>query len=150
VADRHAAVTGEDAATRLANAKRAAVSAITPHLKRLSERTVEKSIREGILSQLPGQPEIAAAIPINISIDGSAAVAAELGRLQDLINNGNLSEAIERYPVRETPALAEIARKLGFQSQEQYEGTVLKLLMDDQETLQLVRSFFDTLLNDMP
>lgn len=116
VVDRHAVVTGEDASTRLANAKRAAISAVTPHIARLSERTVEKAVREKILSRLPGQPEIALGKPINISLDLHDIVTTERGRLQDSINNENLSEIIERYPVRETSALTDIAHYLGFQS----------------------------------
>jgi ABC-type lipoprotein export system ATPase subunit len=149
VAERHAVVTGEDASTRLANAKSAAILAVTPQIQRLSERTVEKTVREAILSHLPGQPEIAAGTPINVSIDLPAFVATERGRLQDSIKSGNLAEIIERYPVRETSALTDIARKLGFQSREQYESTVRKLLIDDQETLNVVKSFFGTLPNDI-
>jgi ABC-type lipoprotein export system ATPase subunit len=149
VVERHATVTGEDASTRLANAKSAAISAVTPQIQRLSQRTVEKTVREEILTHLPGQPEIAAGTPINLSIDLPAIVAAERGRLQASINNGNLLEIIERYPVRETSALTDIAHKLGFQNREQYEGTVRKLLMDDPEGLKAVKSFFDTLSNDI-
>jgi ABC-type lipoprotein export system ATPase subunit len=149
VAERHVTVTGEDASIRLASAKSAAISAVTPHIQRLTDRTVEKTIREMILSQLPGQPEIAAGAPINFSIDLPAIVAAERVRLQDSVNNGTLSEIIERYPVRETSALTDIARNLGFQNREQYEGTVRKLLMDDPETLRVVKSFFGTLPNDI-
>jgi ABC-type Mn2+/Zn2+ transport system ATPase subunit len=149
VAERHAIVTGDDASTRLANAKSTALSAVTSQIQRLSERTVEKTLREAIISHLPGQPEITAGTPINISINVSAVVAAERVRLQASINNGDLSEIIERYPVRETSALTDIARKLGFQSREQYEGTVRKLLMDDQETLKVVKSFFSTLVSDI-
>jgi ABC-type cobalamin/Fe3+-siderophores transport system ATPase subunit len=149
VAERHATVTGEDASTRLANAKSAAISAVTSQVQRLSERAVEKALREKILSQLPGQPEIAAGIPINFSIDVGALVASERVRLEANIRNDNLSDIIGRYPVRETSALTDIARKLGFQNRDQYEGTVRKLLMDDQETVGIVRSFFGSLPSDI-
>jgi ABC-type lipoprotein export system ATPase subunit len=147
--EKHAAITGEDAITLLADAKAAAISAVTPHLQRLSQRTVEKALRDAVLSQLPGQPEIAAGTAINISIDVPAAVATEQARLQDSLNNGRLSEIIERYPVRETSALTDIARKLGFQNREQYEGTVRKLLIDDPDSLNVVKGFFGTLPNDL-
>ena len=51
--------------------------------------------------------------------------------------------------IRETPALARIAVKLGFQGCEQYEGAVRKLLMDDKEALTFVRSLFGTLESDI-
>lgn len=62
---------------------------------------------------------------------------------------GNLEEIISRYPIRETPALDKIAKELGFQSREQYEGAVQKLLMDDNEALTFVRSLFGTLEADI-
>ncbi len=55
VAERHAAVTGENADTRLENAKNAAVAAIGPHIQRLSERASEKILREKVFENLPGK-----------------------------------------------------------------------------------------------
>jgi hypothetical protein len=51
--------------------------------------------------------------------------------------------------VRETPALDTIARKLGFQDRDQYEGAVRKLLMDEADALTFVRSLFGTLARDI-
>ncbi len=149
VAERHAAIIGGDAAARLADAKSAAISAVTTQVQRLSERIVEKTIRENVVSQLPGQTQIAAGAPVNISVDVAALVAAECARLQTNLASENLSEIIRRYPVRETSALADIARKLGFQNREQYESAVRELLMDDPEPLDVVKGFFETLPNDI-
>ena len=149
VAERHASVTGEDASTRLANAKTAALSAVTSNVQRLSERAVEKTVREKILSHVPRQPDIRAGTPVNISLDIQAIVGAERGLLQDSIDKENLGEIIARYPLRETSALTDIARRLGFQNRDQYESAVRKLLIDDRESLDLVRSFFGTLPEDI-
>lgn len=149
IAERHAVVTGEDALVRVANAKGAALAAVGPHVQRLSRRTVEKAIREDILRHLPGQPEIAAGKPVNLSIDVSAVVDAERVRIQNSVDAGDLSDIIARYPVRETSALAEIAKRLGFQGREQYEGAVRKLLMDDEVALKFVTSLFGTLKADI-
>jgi ABC-type lipoprotein export system ATPase subunit len=145
VAQRHAAVTGDDASTRLANAKTAAIDAIKPHIQRLSERTAEKAIREEIFRHLPTRAEIAAGAPKNIYIDVARLVTEERERLQDAVNAGNLAEIISQYPVHETPALDKIAKALGFQNREQYEGAVRKLLMDDNEAVTFVKSLFGTL-----
>lgn len=149
IAERHAAVTGENAPVRLANAKSAALAAVGPHVQRLSQRAVEKAIREDILRHLPGQPEIAAGTPINISIDVSAVVDAERVSIQNSLDAGDLSGIIARYPVRETSALTEIAKRLGFQSREQYEGAVRKLLIDDEAALIFVTSLFGSLKADI-
>lgn len=149
VAQRHADVTGGDAATRLADAETAALEAIRPHIQRLSERTVEKKLREEVFRHLPGKKEIADGKPINICLNVASAVAAERERLQNALNKGNLTEIISQYPVRETPALDKIVKELGFQSREQYEGSVRKLLMDDNEALTFVKSLFGTLESDI-
>jgi hypothetical protein len=46
VVERHSTVTGDDALALLNSAKAAAAEAITPHIQRLSERAVEKVLRE--------------------------------------------------------------------------------------------------------
>jgi hypothetical protein len=98
---------------------------------------------------MPGKEEIAGANPIDISVDVSSIVKEECDRLQDALGNGKFEEVIARYPIRETPALTEIARKMGFQNREQYEGAVMQLLVDDAEALEFVKSLFGTLAEDM-
>ena len=149
VVERHAAITGEVALTHLAAAKAAAIAAITPHVQRLSERAVEKAIREEIFRHLPKKEEIATAAPIEVFVDVAAVVVLERDRLQNAVNAGDLMEIIAKYPVRETPALAKIALGLGFQDREQYEGAVRKLLIDDNEALSFVRTLFGSLASDI-
>ncbi len=149
VAQRHAAVTGEDASTCLDHAKNAAIEAIKPHLQRMSERTAEKAIREEVFRHLPTHKTIATGKPINISINVADFVNRERERLRNALDLGNLAEIISQYPVRETPALDKIAKELGFQDCEQYEGAVRKLLMDDDQALSFVKSLFGTLESDI-
>ncbi len=149
IAQRHATVTGDDPSISLDNAKNAAIEAVKPHIQRLSERAAEKPLREEVFRHLPTREKITAGLPISIFIDVSRAVTVERERLQKALDMGNLEEIISRYPIRETPALDKIAKELGFQSREQYEGAVQKLLMDDNEALTFVRSLFGTLEADI-
>jgi len=149
VAQRHAAVTGDDASLRLTNAKTAAITAIRPEVQRLSERTAEKALREEVFRHLPRREGIAAGEPISVSIDVVSAVTLERERLQNALDTDNLAEIISQYPVRETSALNKIAKELGFQNRKQYEGAVRKLLMDNNEALTFVKSLFGTLGADI-
>lgn len=149
VAERHAVVTGGNANARVAAAKAAALTAVGPHAQRLSSRAIEKKIRDQIDAKHPTQAQIASGAPINIAIDVGAQLAAELAAFQALVNAQNLESIICRYPVRETPAITEIARRLGFQDRTQYENAVRKLLMDDGTTLTFVRTLFGTLYADV-
>jgi hypothetical protein len=52
---------------------------------------------------------------------------------QSLVNN---------YPVRETRALNDISKALGFTDCDQYESAVRKLIMDDPTAVEFVRTLF--------
>lgn len=90
-----------------------------------------------------------AGLPFNLSIDIAAAVAMERARLDTAVAANDLEALIVRYPVRETPALSEIAGHLGFQDRDQYESAVQKLLIDDAAAVTFVRSLFGTLWQDI-
>lgn len=149
IAIRHASVTGESAESLVRAAEKAAFSAVTPHVQRLSERAVERTLRDELDKHWPKQAEIAAGIPISITIDVAATVNLELEMLSQAVAEQNLEKIIAHYPVRETPVLTEVARKLGFQTRDQYESAVRRLLMDDAEALDFVKSLFGTLSEDM-
>jgi len=106
-------------------------------------------VREEFFAHIPKRDQISAAAPVNISIDIPKIVQEERARFQEALDAGDLATVVSRYPVRETPALNEIARKLGFQDRDQYEGAVRKLLMDDTHALTFVRSVFGTLAADL-
>lgn len=149
VANRYALVTGENAAVRIDAAKDAAFAAISPHVQRLSERAVEKTLRDELDKHWPKQAEISAGKQISIMIDVATIVNEEVNAFNQAIAERNLEKIISRYPVRETPLLTEIARKLGFQTRDQYENAVRKLLMDDDAALAFVKSQFGTLAADL-
>lgn len=148
LAARHAAVTGEDPNTLVEAARTAALAAVASHIGRLSERAVEKTLRDELDKHWPKQAEISAGNPICIEIDVAATVNEEVSIFNRAIAEEDIEKIIFRYPVRETPMLTEIARKLGFQNREQYESAVRRLLMDDTASLEFVRSLFGTLASD--
>ncbi len=148
-AERLAAVTRQDASSKIDQAKTAALAAIRPHSQRLSGRIAEKVVREQIFNCLPKKGQIDARSPIIASVDVPNIVSQELTRLQTYLAQGDLGEIMNRYPIRETPALNEIVRNLGFQNREQYEQAVQQLLIDDVDALQYVQHFFGTLFSDI-
>lgn len=149
VAERHAAVMGQKPDTLLTDAKNVALAALSQHADRMSRRVAEKAIRSRVIQQIPGKAEIEAGRPVEIRIDIAAEVATERARFDTELKANNLDALIQRYPVRETPALFKIAEALGFQDREQYERAVLKLLVDDATAVTFVRSLFGTLWTDI-
>jgi hypothetical protein len=149
VARKHAGTTGGDFAKCIVEAKAAALSALSPHVRRLSERAAERRIREEFFAHIPSKDQISTTAPMNVLIDIPKIVGEEHARLQAALSARDLVIILSRYPVRETPALDVIARKLGFQNRTQYEGAVRKLLIDDIDAITFVRSLFGTLPSDI-
>jgi ABC-type cobalamin/Fe3+-siderophores transport system ATPase subunit len=149
VAERHARTTGADFNRLVAEANSAAIVAIDGQFQRLSERIAEKLVREEFFSHIPSKSEVTTSGPISISIDAPKIIGEERVLLRKALDTGDLPTLMSRYPVRETPALNMIARKLGFQDRGQYESAVRKLLMDEEDPLTFVRSLFGTLAVDI-
>ena len=149
VTERHAAVTGANSQTQLANAQTAALAAIKGQADRMSEKLAEKAIRAEVFRHIPGKAEVRAGLPFNLSIDIADSVATERTRLDAALVANDLEALIARYPVRETPALSQIAEHLGFQDRDQYESAVQKLMIDDTTAVTFIRSLFGSLWQDI-
>lgn len=151
IAQRQADIRGDNASTYLNNAKTAAIREIrTPiRIQDLSTHTAEKVIRKEFFDNLPNKEGISTLEPINVSIDVCKFVTEESKRLENALDAGDLVEIISRYPVRRTPALDKIAKELKFLGRNDYQAAVLKLLRDESEALNFVRSLFGTLASDI-
>lgn len=149
IAERHSAVTGENPQKLLGDAKTAAIAALNQCADRLARKVAEKAIAARVIQQIPGKAAIEASKPIEIRVDIAAEVSMERARFSAEVEAGNLDALIQRYPIKETPALSTIAKALGFKGREQYEGAVLRLLMDDDSAVAIVRSLFGALWADM-
>ena len=149
VAERQANVTGYDVPTTLAKAHAEAMAAISSHAQRLSERIAEKAAREDVLGRLPKRADMKNAQPINIAVDIPGILAGEQTKIQTALVANDLTKLLQRYPVRETPALDKIAKALGFQGREQYEAAVQKLLLDSPEAVAFIKSQFGSLAKDI-
>jgi ABC-type lipoprotein export system ATPase subunit len=112
VCERQSKVTGENAKSLLDDAKTKVLASLTSHARRLSERAVEAKIRSDLMGKLPRRNDIATATPITINIDVPTIVAAEKSTLEAAITKRDLEFLVSRYPMRETPALGVIARRL--------------------------------------
>lgn len=145
LARRHASVTGSSAEDALKRAKEKSLQELERHADRLSERRVERALRDRILATLPKRSDIAARRPIEIRVDVAQAVAAELSLFRMHIQNQNLASLIARYPIRETRTLKIIAEELGFRDRAQYERATRKMLLDDPQALAAVRALFGDL-----
>ena len=144
VAERRAGAVGGDAATELRIARQTALQRIRERIDYLvGKRTVERA-RSRAQRSIPTDVRLDSELMLP-SIDVPAMHDEEQAALREAITAGDLRTIVECYPLRETGALDGIAKGLRFQSRRDYEQAVLKLLTDDQESLEWVRSQFDPL-----
>lgn len=149
VVERYVSVVGGDIDESLQSAKRAAINAIKPHITRLCERAVEKALRDEVFKHIPRKKQISAGQPVLIEINVAQFVAQERQRLESLIDSVDLKAIIAAYPVRETPALDQIVDRLGFKGRQQYESAVRRLLMENNDALNMVRAMFGNLVAEI-
>lgn len=149
LAARQEALTGKSALDCLEAARAAAINAIRPHAERLARRGLERFVRNEVESRLPTSKDIAESETLTIQINIRPKLEAELAEINARLDSNDLLGLLQCYPIRETPALTEITRHLGFQGRGQYEDAVRKLLIDDPTVLAEVRSWFSQLAIDL-
>lgn len=149
VAERQAAITGEDGATKAAEAVAAAIQAVRPHLNRLAARAAEKSVRDRVTAAMPTLQQIERRETVNLNVDTAAIVQHELKTLNAAADDGDWLLLATRCPIRETQARDEIARRVGLQNRFQYEGAVLQTLRDDPDLVATVRRHFGDLPSEV-
>ncbi|ACU63749.1 AAA ATPase [Chitinophaga pinensis DSM 2588] len=149
IAERQAAMLAGDPAIYLKQAETTALDAVRAQIRHLSQRISERAVREEIFKNLPTRATIVAAIPVVINIDVVTAIQDEETRLNDFLAANDLLSILKRYPIRETGAINAIVRSLQFTSRANYESAVIKLLGENEEALNFVKSLFDTLPTDI-
>lgn len=145
LAERQGELVGSNPESAIAQARTAALDALEPHAERLSRRVAIQAVREEFFSHIPNSNIIAPDMTVQININIGDIYSSELDKFRGYMQSQNIQALISRYPVRETPALNQIAKNLGFQDRLQYESAVRKLLMDDNAVLTSVRRLFANL-----
>jgi len=149
VAKRQAAVIGDDGETKAQKAIQAAIRAAQNHFPRLAARAVEKTIRRNVFSSMPTQSQIESKQDVNLHINTAAIVDGEIASLNAAAQAGDWTRILTRCPIRETPALDEIAKTVGLQNPNQYENAVLQMLREDASALDATRAMFGGLAADL-
>ncbi|HRE82345.1 MAG TPA: AAA family ATPase [Opitutaceae bacterium] len=140
---------GGSAVAMLEKAKQDTLKELQRHKVRMCERVAEKVIRDQILNNLPGQPEIVSRKAVSINVDIEQHVQAEIQKYDTLMKLGDVGLLIVRYPVRETGVLNVIASALEFTSTQKYQSAVITVLGDDKGALDRVRTMFGRLYTDL-
>ena len=142
IARRQANITGDNPSELHKHAIAKAVQAARAQKTHLVLKVVERLARQHIFSQLPTQEDIQNNHPVKIQVDVTMLRACIEKEFISLVAGENLGELLKRYQLRESGALNQIAKAVGFSTRTKYEAAVHKLLQDDAEALAYFRGFF--------
>ena len=140
-------LTEEDPTELYDQAVKKALRAIEKQKTHLILKAVEKLARQEISAQFPTKKDVQNMHPVNIKVDLERLRAAEEENFDALVQARNLEKLLQRYPVRESGALGEIAKEIGLPKK--YESAVQKLLREDADALEYFRGLFSELLTEI-
>ena len=148
IAQRRAQLLGSDSESALQAARESALMGVRQRVDHIVQKRASATARGQAQESIPAiiDTDHILALP---SIDVPTLRDEERSNLEKAFDADDLKTIVERYPIRETGALAAIANGLGFQSCSEYERAVLKLLIDDEKSLAWARSLFDPLAPDI-
>ena len=149
IAARMAGIKGEDASALSAKALAAGVAAITDHTERLSRKVAKKLVRKLITEQIPNDDDLLVGQPVILKNNANAILATRNEELEAAVANSDWETILTKIPVRDTSALAEISKTLGFKKKQEYEKAVRHLLAKDDDALAFVRGLFDGLFDQL-
>lgn len=132
----------------LNNAITAAIEAVRSHRDRLCKRVVSMKLHEFVLSGILGPEEINAEKNITLEVPILDYIQKESSTFDSAVSNKDYLKLIQRYPLRETPALSQIASQLGFNTRKKYEAAVLKACSEEESIRKAVIGWLGS-LNEM-
>ena len=123
---------GHDAKTLLTEARAKALKGLSEGglAERLSARRCERTVRDRLMSRIPGWVDIRDNPEQTIAITAESSYQDELSCFYKLLTEERIEEIIARYPIRETPILTEIAGSFEL-TKKNYEKTLLARVVDD-------------------
>ena len=145
-----AQITGEDAYVLETDALDAALAKFIEHRSHLCARMIERKVKHNILNAAPSHKYIAKNNDFTIQVDLQSHLEQEYVKFDAFMAANDTRGLIQRYPVKETGALQNIALKLGFQNTDKYEMAVRKMLVDDEEARNAIKGLLGDLAAKLP
>ncbi|HSH85772.1 MAG TPA: AAA family ATPase [Methylophilus sp.] len=118
------------------------IRVVNQHKSRLAARLVERKVKETAQMACPDWRAIQKK-SVEVNFSTGAIYHEELGLIESYLQTNNIEMLISRYPLRETQALEEIAKRSFCATREIYEDAVRKMLIESPASLDAIR----TLLN---
>ncbi|WP_240007097.1 AAA family ATPase [Pseudaquidulcibacter saccharophilus] len=128
------------------NAIKSGLTAIEKHKENIVSYSVERHIWNQIDREVPKRSCLLKDNALKLTIDIASIRGADLTKLSELVSKNNFVEILKCYPVRESSALSEISKNLGFASRKAYEAAVINLISQDEDAKQIALSLTGNLM----
>lgn len=146
VLERVKVINGLDVNSVLSQIYSQSVKIVNEHKERLAARMVERKVKESLSKLSPSWKNILNGTQ-SITLDINEILKVENKLLEKHINDNDFQALIIRYPLRETPALDNIAKLATFFSREKYEQAVRIMLIENpyckNQVLDLIKPVVD-------
>ncbi len=149
IAERQAAVCGEDASDLTKRAEAVGIAAIKNHIGHLSKKVANRLIRKRINEQISNDYDLLRDQSISLETDAENILAQSERELEKAVENHDWKEILAKWPVRESGALSAITKALKFQDKRTYENAVRKLLVENNEAFKFVEGLFGDLSENL-
>jgi energy-coupling factor transporter ATP-binding protein EcfA2 len=146
MADRIAALTGKDASTLFNTAVAGAIAETAKRRDHFVLDAVERLTRRAIFDAFPNKTDIRDNASVKIEIDVADLKASEEADFDRFISASDLDSILQRYPLRESGALASVANGIGLKNRGDYEHAVRTMLQQDAAAMAFLRGFFRDLV----
>ena len=117
--------------------------------ERMAARLCERDVREQIRTQMPDWKAIMNGAQVSIQVGTDERFREELSYFRKLLEEEDIEQIVNRYPVRESDALGEIAKQFSL-SKADYEKTLLSRVRNDGELSEQLRRRVGSLSTALP
>ena len=146
VAEKCSGLSPEEVRRALEQAKKCIEDEVSKNdSRRLYEMLIEKQVKKDILDNCPTWKSLSDTPASCVPYDASDSLTKEKEKFDQLVSDKDTDGLVNRYPVTKTGAFRCIAKSLGFDKPENYQGAVRKLLKEDST----VKDYFMKWLPDL-
>lgn len=149
VAGRMAELTGKNASELFDTAVSGALAEASRQRDHLVLDAVERLTRRAIFDALPKKADLKDKASVSVEVNVASLRVAEEADFDHFVNARDLDSILQRYPLRESGALASVANGVGLKNRGDYEHAVRTMLQQDAEAMAFLRNLFRDLVAEL-
>ena len=138
-----------DADTLLESAKKAGLDSINKDADGLIKKTVKKLVRKQIHAEIPSDDILLGGEDVTLKNEASKIRGKLKTVMKSASENGEWETILKICPLKESPVMEIVAKKLKYPDKETYFDAVLKRLEEDEDLCKTIRELFGDLYDQL-